>query len=44
MSHQIEQYRAAGMDSHVAKPIEAARLFEALEALLDEPNADERAA
>jgi CheY-like chemotaxis protein len=27
MSHQVEQYLAAGMDSHVAKPIEAAALF-----------------
>jgi signal transduction histidine kinase/CheY-like chemotaxis protein len=44
MSHQLADYIAAGMDGHVAKPIEAARLFEALEALLDEPNADERAA
>jgi signal transduction histidine kinase/CheY-like chemotaxis protein len=32
MSHQVEQYLAAGMDSHVAKPIEAAALFEALSA------------
>jgi hypothetical protein len=33
------------MDGHVAKPIEAARLFEALEALLaGEPKAGERAA
>ncbi|MGZ3402207.1 MAG: ATP-binding protein [Phenylobacterium sp.] len=30
MSHQIEQYAAAGMDSHVAKPIQAAELFAAL--------------
>jgi signal transduction histidine kinase/ActR/RegA family two-component response regulator len=30
MSHQIEQYVAAGMDSHVAKPIQAAELFGAL--------------
>ena len=35
MSHQIDQYRAAGMDGHVAKPIEAARLFAALEAALE---------
>ncbi len=34
MSHQINQCRAAGMDGHVAKPIEAARLFAALEAAL----------
>jgi signal transduction histidine kinase/ActR/RegA family two-component response regulator len=34
MSHQIQQCVAAGVDGHVAKPIEAARLFEALEAAL----------
>jgi CheY-like chemotaxis protein len=32
MSHQIEEYLAAGMDAHVAKPIEAAALFAALSA------------
>ncbi|HWF77264.1 MAG TPA: ATP-binding protein [Caulobacteraceae bacterium] len=36
MSHQIQQCLAAGMDGHVAKPIEAARLFAALEAALGE--------
>ena len=30
MAHQVEQYLAAGMDGHVAKPIEAAALIEAL--------------
>jgi signal transduction histidine kinase/CheY-like chemotaxis protein len=30
MSHQVEQYMATGMDTHVAKPIEAAALFAAL--------------
>ena len=30
MSHQVEQYIAAGMDGHVAKPIQASDLFEAL--------------
>jgi two-component system, sensor histidine kinase len=34
MSHQIQQCLAAGMDGHVAKPIEAARLFAALEMAL----------
>jgi len=38
MAHQIQQCRAAGMDGHVAKPIEAARLFAALEAALAEPD------
>ncbi len=30
MSHQVEQYVAAGMDGHVSKPIQVAELFEAL--------------
>jgi len=30
MSHQVEQYLTAGMDGHVAKPIQAAELFAAL--------------
>jgi signal transduction histidine kinase/ActR/RegA family two-component response regulator len=30
MSHQVDQYAAAGMDGHVAKPIQAAELFETL--------------
>jgi CheY-like chemotaxis protein len=30
MSHQVSQYLAAGMDGHVAKPIDAAALFEVL--------------
>jgi len=30
MSHQVDQYITAGMDGHVAKPIQAAELFEAL--------------
>jgi len=44
MSHQISQCRAAGMDGHVAKPIEAARLFAALEAALEEETAEAEAA
>ena len=40
MAHQIELCRAAGMDGHVAKPIEAARLFAAIStALAAEPQA-----
>jgi PAS domain S-box-containing protein len=31
MAHQIAEYVAAGMDAHVAKPIEASRLFDTLE-------------
>ncbi|MBS0360407.1 MAG: response regulator, partial [Proteobacteria bacterium] len=30
MSHHVDQYLAAGMDGHVAKPIQAAELFAAL--------------
>jgi signal transduction histidine kinase/ActR/RegA family two-component response regulator len=30
MAHQVEQYVAAGMNGHVAKPIQAAELFDAL--------------
>jgi signal transduction histidine kinase/CheY-like chemotaxis protein len=41
MSHQVEDYLAAGMDGFIAKPIEIARLFAAIEAALarDEPEA-----
>jgi len=40
MAHQIAEYAAAGMDGHVAKPIDAAALFAALERALEpeEPN------
>jgi signal transduction histidine kinase len=34
MSHQVEEYLAAGMDGHVAKPIELNKLHMALEAAL----------
>ncbi|MDB5419607.1 MAG: Histidine kinase, gyrase and HSP90-like ATPase [Phenylobacterium sp.] len=37
MSHQVEQYLAAGMDGHVAKPIAAADLFQALSAVIEDP-------
>jgi signal transduction histidine kinase/CheY-like chemotaxis protein len=42
MAHQIAEYLAQGMDGHVAKPIEAAKLFEALGQALD--GAEDRAA
>jgi CheY-like chemotaxis protein len=35
MSHQIAEYLEAGMDAFVAKPIEAARLYAALQAAVD---------
>ncbi|HKT53016.1 MAG TPA: ATP-binding protein [Caulobacteraceae bacterium] len=36
MSHQVAEYIAAGMDGHVAKPIEASRLYGALEQILND--------
>jgi signal transduction histidine kinase/ActR/RegA family two-component response regulator len=30
LSHQVEEYMAAGMDGHVAKPIEIAKLYDAI--------------
>jgi signal transduction histidine kinase/CheY-like chemotaxis protein len=35
MPHQIEFYRQAGMDGHIAKPIDAAVLFRTMEDALD---------
>jgi signal transduction histidine kinase/ActR/RegA family two-component response regulator len=41
MAHQVLAYFAAGMDGHVSKPIEAAKLFAAIDAALNaEPSAD----
>ena len=42
MPDQVAAYLAAGMDGHIAKPIETLRLFEALQAVVDtnEPGAD----
>jgi signal transduction histidine kinase/ActR/RegA family two-component response regulator len=37
MAHQVEQYMAAGMDGHVAKPLQAMALFEALVQAADGP-------
>jgi len=34
LTHQVEEYLAAGMDGHVAKPIEIAKLYEAISAAL----------
>jgi signal transduction histidine kinase/ActR/RegA family two-component response regulator len=36
LSHQVDEYMAAGMDGHVAKPIEIAKLYEAISAALNE--------
>ena len=35
MAHQIAEYAAAGMDGHISKPIEAARLYALLQSVLD---------
>jgi len=43
MAHQIEEYRAAGMDAFVAKPIDVAELLAALQAAVD-PASDAAAA
>jgi CheY-like chemotaxis protein len=34
MAHQVSDYLAAGMDGHVAKPIELVKLHAAIEAAL----------
>ncbi len=39
MTHQIEEYLAAGMDGHVAKPIDIANLYDAIERAVAEPRA-----
>jgi len=35
--HQVEEYLAAGMDDHVAKPIEISKLYEAMSRVLSDP-------
>ncbi len=35
LTHQVEEYLAAGMDAHVAKPIEIAKLYDAIAAVLN---------
>jgi signal transduction histidine kinase/CheY-like chemotaxis protein len=39
MAHHIVEYREAGMDDHVPKPLEAGRLFEALQTVICAPPA-----
>jgi CheY-like chemotaxis protein len=35
LTHQVEEYLGAGMDAHVAKPIEIAKLYDAISAVLN---------
>jgi signal transduction histidine kinase/ActR/RegA family two-component response regulator len=35
LTHQVDEYLAAGMDAHVAKPIEIAKLYEAISTALN---------
>jgi signal transduction histidine kinase/CheY-like chemotaxis protein len=44
MTHQIDEYLAAGMDGHVGKPIEVERLYAALAAVLEGPAPSETTA
>jgi signal transduction histidine kinase/AmiR/NasT family two-component response regulator len=36
LSHQVQEYLAAGMDGHVAKPIEIAKLYDAISRALND--------
>jgi signal transduction histidine kinase/CheY-like chemotaxis protein len=40
MAHQVQSYRAAGMDAFVAKPLEIGKLIAALDAVLSDGAAD----
>jgi CheY-like chemotaxis protein/two-component sensor histidine kinase len=44
MAHQVKEYLAAGMDGHVAKPIELSKLHAAIEAALSDAAAATKAA
>ncbi len=35
LTHQVEEYLAAGMDAHVAKPIEIAKLYDSISTVLN---------
>jgi signal transduction histidine kinase/CheY-like chemotaxis protein len=35
LTHQVDEYLAAGMDAHVAKPIEIAKLYDAISTVLN---------
>jgi signal transduction histidine kinase len=38
MSHQVQEYLAAGMTAHVAKPIDARELYRTIQAMLQTPS------
>jgi signal transduction histidine kinase/ActR/RegA family two-component response regulator len=40
MAHHLAEYLAVGMDGHVVKPIEAGRLFQALQAAIERPDVE----
>jgi len=40
MGHQLESYLAAGMDGHIAKPLDVAALYAALEAVVTRSDAE----
>jgi CheY-like chemotaxis protein len=44
MSHQVESYLAAGMDGHIAKPVDVGAVYAALERALSTAQADAAAA
>ena len=40
MAHQVDAYHASGMDGHVSKPLEAAKLFQVLERVINDNQFD----
>ncbi len=44
MAHHVSEYLGLGMDDHVAKPIEAGRLFEALQAAIEPVHVEAKSA
>ncbi|WP_333586619.1 ATP-binding protein [Phenylobacterium sp.] len=43
LAHQVDEYLAAGMDGHVAKPIEIAKLYETIGQVIARAEADQAA-
>jgi two-component system, sensor histidine kinase len=44
LSHQVEEYLAAGMDGHISKPIEIAKLYDGIVRALGPAQQDAAAA